>query len=370
MMTTPNANIEAAKAAGLRYVRDELPGITRRRRGKHFAFFDPSGDRITDRQEIQRIRSLAIPPAYADVWICPIPNGHLQATGRDARGRKQYRYHARWREVRDETKFDRMLAFAEALPKIRSRLQEHLSLPDLPREKVLATVVQLLETTLIRVGNEEYAKENASYGLSTLESRHVEIEGATVRFRFRGKSGVRHAVDLRDRRLARIIQACRDIPGQELFQYVDDAGEYHNIDSQDVNDYVREISGGDFTAKDFRTWVGTVTCAAMLWSEPSIENASDSKKHVAETIRQVAERLGNTAAVCRKCYVHPTVIESYLEGATSPFPRKRRVRKIGTQAALSSEEEMTLRFLKRRLKESAGKRTTRQLRASLKSATA
>ena len=347
-MTTATANLEAAKAAGLRYMRDELPGITRRKAGAHFTFFDPSGKRITDRDEVQRIRALAIPPAYTDVWISPIANGHLQATGRDARGRKQYRYHKRWREVRDENKFGRMVDFAKALPKIRSAVQAHLALPGLPREKVLATVVQLLETTLIRVGNEEYAKENASYGLSTLERRHVEIEGATVRFRFRGKSGIRHAVDLHDRRLAKIIRACRDIPGQELFQYVDEDGQYHSIDSEGVNDYIRTISGGDFTAKDFRTWVGTVACAVMLQEAPRFETEAEGRKQVLETIRQVAQRLGNTAAVCRKCYVHPTVIECYLEG--NRFPLLQSKRKTDSSAELSTDERMTYRLLKNRLK--------------------
>jgi DNA topoisomerase-1 len=362
-MTTA-ANLESAKAAGLRYVRDELPGITRRLRGRHFQFFDPTGKRITEASEIARIRALAIPPAYKDVWISPIVNGHLQATGRDSRGRKQYRYHKRWREVRDETKFGRMIDFGHALPTIRAKLQEHLGLPGLPREKVLATVVQLLETTLIRVGNEEYAKDNASYGLSTLEGRHVQIEGSTVRFRFRGKSGVRHAVDLHDRRLARIIRACRDIPGQELFAYVDDAGEHRNIDSEAVNEYIREISGADFTAKDFRTWVGTVVCAVMLANCPPFESESEAKKNVVETIRQVAQRLGNTAAVCRKCYVHPSVIETYLEGGTLRRGKVRGSRKRPAKG-LNLEEKATLQMLKRRLRPTDAQRTAKQLRASL-----
>ncbi|MBV9278044.1 MAG: DNA topoisomerase IB [Candidatus Eremiobacteraeota bacterium] len=365
-MTIAPENVEAAKAAGLRYVRDEVPGITRRKQGAHFIFFDPSGKRITERAEIERIRSLAIPPAYTDVWISPIANGHLQATGRDARGRKQYRYHKRWREVRDETKFDRMIDFAKALPMIRAAVDTHLELPGLPREKVLATVVRLLETTLIRVGNEEYAKDNDSYGLSTLERRHVKLEGATVRFRFRGKSGIRHAIDLHDRRLAKIIRACRDIPGQELFQYVDDDGQYHSIDSAAVNDYIREVSGGDFTAKDFRTWVGTVICAMMLQEAPRFESETEGKKHVIETIRQVAERLGNTAAVCRKCYVHPTVIESYMEGARFPLVSTKRARKSAPNGELKPEEKMTLRLLKNSLKGSDADRTAKQLRASLK----
>lgn len=363
---TSTLNLESAKAAGLKYLSDELPGITRRLRGGHFQFFDAAGKRIIEKGEIDRIRALAIPPAYTNVWISPIANGHLQATGRDARGRKQYRYHKRWREVRDETKFDHIVAFGKALPAIRAKVEEHLNLPGLPREKVLATVVQLLETTLIRVGNEEYAKENASYGLSTLESRHVRVDGSTLRFRFRGKSGVRHAIDLQDRRLARIVRACRDIPGQELFQYVDDDEACHNIDSQDVNEYIREIAGADFSAKDFRTWVGTVTCAVMLSDCPPFDSPADAKKNIVEAIKQVAGRLGNTAAVCRNSYVHPAILEDYLAGGTMPRVRKARGRRLKSTSHLRAEEKATLRMLERRAAQSDPQRTSRLLRASLR----
>lgn len=363
----PTAPHEAARAAGLRYVTDEMPGIRRKLAGKHFAFYNPNGRKIRDQAEIARIRALAIPPAYTDVWISPIAHGHLQATGRDARGRKQYRYHKRWREVRDETKYGRMIAFAKALPKMRKIIDQHMALPGLPREKVLATVVQLLETTLIRVGNEEYAKDNKSYGLTTMKDQHVQISGSTLRFKFKGKSGVRHAINLHDRRLARIVQACRDIPGQDLFQYEDDDGQHQSIDSQDVNAYIKEISGDDFTAKDFRTWVGTVTCALTLAGLPAIESESDKKKTVVEAIKLVAERLGNTPAVCRKCYVHPSIIDHYLEtGMLKPLAtaavRDFRVPTTG----LRPEEKAVVRLLERRSKESDSQRTAKQLERSLR----
>jgi len=350
---------QSARAAGLRYITDEMPGIRRKLAGKHFAFFDPKGKKINDESEIKRIRALAIPPAYTDVWISPIANGHLQATGRDARGRKQYRYHKRWREVRDETKYGRMIAFAKALPTIRKTVQAHIALPALPREKVLATVVQLLETTLIRVGNEEYAKDNNSYGLTTMKDQHVQISGSTLRFKFKGKSGVRHAIDLRDRRLAKVVQACRDIPGQDLFQYEDDAGNYQAIDSQDVNGYIKDIAGEDFTAKDFRTWVGTVACALTLADLPSVETAVDAKKNVIEAIKLVAQRLGNTPAVCRKSYVHPSIIDQYLEAG----PLKPLASRTG---GLQSEEKAVLRLLEKCAKESDSQRTTKQLKRSLR----
>src|SRR5436190_10175993 len=259
--TLPTTAPEAAKEAGLRYTSDDRPGIRRRRRGRSFQYIRPDGGAITDAAERARINALAIPPAWTDVWICPSPNGHLQATGRDARGRKQYRYHPRWREVRDEVKYGRLIKFAEALPSIRMRTNADLAKSGLPREKVLAAVVQLLEKTLIRVGNEEYARQNGSIGLTTMRDAHAKVSGSTVRFEFRGKSGIRHAVDLNDRRLAAIVKACRDLPGYELFQYIDDDGTRQVIDSCDVNDYLREICGSDFTAKDFRTWSGTVLAA-------------------------------------------------------------------------------------------------------------
>jgi DNA topoisomerase-1 len=264
---------------------------------------------------LQRIKALAIPPAWTDVWICADPRGHLQATGRDARGRKQYRYHPRWRDVRDEVKYGRLIAFAGALPKIRARTQADLRKPGLPRQKVLATVVQLLEKTFIRVGNEEYAKQNGSVGLTTMRDQHAKVNGTSVRFEFRGKSGVQHAVDLRDKRLARIVKACRDLPGYELFQYVDGDGTREVIDSADVNEYLREITGEDFTAKDFRTWAGTVLAAAELSAADGASSPRQARRNIVKAVEAVAERLGNTRAVCRKSYIHPAIFDAYLAGA-------------------------------------------------------
>ncbi|MBC5829962.1 MAG: DNA topoisomerase IB [Candidatus Eremiobacteraeota bacterium] len=359
--------IASAKAAGLRYVSDDRPGIRRKLQGKHFAFRGIDGRLIKDEAEINRIRALAVPPAYTDVWICPDPNGHIQATGRDARGRKQYRYHKRWREIRDETKYGRMIAFAQALTKIRARVDTDMARPGLPREKVLATVVQLLETTLIRVGNEEYATDNQSYGLTTLKDQHVDIKGSSLRFTFKGKSGVRHAIDLHDRRLSTIVRACRDIPGQHLFQYIDDQGHSQSIDSADVNEYIRHISGDEFSAKDFRTWVGTVTCALMLAAQDPIESAAAAKKNLNEVIKSVAQRLGNTPAVCRKCYIHPTVIESYMEGGALRQLPAAVVEDLKTPSiGLRTEERAVLDLLKKRLGESDSDRTTKLLRKSLR----
>jgi DNA topoisomerase-1 len=305
---------ESAQAAGLRYVSDADPGIRRKRVGKHFSYIGLDGRPIHDPTTLKRIKSLAIPPAYTDVWICPDPRGHLQATGRDARGRKQYRYHPQWRQVRDETKYNRMIAFGCALPAIRARIEHDLSLPGLPHEKVLAGVVRLLETTLIRVGNQEYARTNKSFGLTTLRDQHVTIDGAIVRFHFRGKSGKIQTVNLNDRRLARIVKRCRDLPGYELFQYIDEDGQRQTIGSSDVNEYLREITGQDFTAKDFRTWAGTVLAAQALQEYETFDNATQAKKNVVRAIELVAERLGNTPSICRKCYVHPVVLDAYLEG--------------------------------------------------------
>jgi DNA topoisomerase-1 len=352
---------ESARAAGLRYVSDEMPGIRRVSSGKHFTYLLPGGNELTDERELARIKALAIPPAYSDVWICPIANGHIQATGRDARGRKQYRYHKRWREVRDENKYGRMIAFAQALPKIRKRIEADLSLPDLPREKVLAAVVQLLETTAIRVGNDEYAKDNGSFGLTTFRNKHAKVDGSTVRFLFRGKSGIRHAIDLRDKRLARIIRKCQDLPGQQLFEYVDDTGTTRAIDSSDVNEYIREISGEDFSAKDFRTWLGTVTCAALLCEPDEAQKQAERKQRVAAVIKDVANRLGNTPAVCRKCYVHPHVLEAYMEGGSLVTPAKMR-----HSEGLLPEENFVLALLRERAKETGGEKTLRQLKQSLK----
>jgi len=306
--------VESAQAAGLRYVSDTTPGIRRKRSGSGFSYVAPDGQVIKDAAEISRIRSLAIPPAYTDVWISPTPNGHIQATGRDARGRKQYRYHPKWREKRDETKFGRVLAFSEVLPRIRAQVERDLSKPGLPREKVLATVVRLLDCTGIRIGNDEYARSNRSFGLTTLQDRHVEISGSNIKFEFRGKSGKNHSVSLSDRRLAKIVQRCQDIPGEDLFQYVDEEGVRQTISSGDVNDYLREISGAAFTAKDFRTWSGTKLAVAALTDIGHCTSARQIKTNILRAIDSVANQLNNTRAVCRKYYVHPSVFEAYTAG--------------------------------------------------------
>jgi DNA topoisomerase-1 len=339
--------IESAEAAGLRYVSDTQPGIRRKKAGKGFTYVGTDGKTIRDATVLNRIRSLAIPPAYADVWICPNPNGHLQATGRDARGRKQYRYHPKWREVRDETKFGRMLAFSEALPEIRKRVEQDLERPGLPREKVLATVVSLLECTCIRVGNEEYTKANRSYGLTTLQDRHVKISGSNLRFEFRGKSGKTHSVTLNDRRLARIVQRCQAVPGEDLFQYIDDDGTRQSIGSGDVNEYIKEISGQEFTAKDFRTWAGTLLAVAALSEVGAWSTQRQAKSNVLRAIDSVAEQLNNTRAVCRKYYVHPAVFESYLAG-TMADALKNGVKET-VKSTLGDEEASVVRLLRHHL---------------------
>ena len=337
---------ESAKAASLRYVTDDKPGISRRRRGASFQYIAPSGEVIRDAEELQRIKSLAIPPAWREVWICPIRNGHLQATGRDAKGRKQHRYHPRWREVRDENKYGRILTFARALPLIRQRVDGDLRLPGLPRDKILATVVRLLETSHIRVGNEEYARQNKSYGLATLRNRHVNVSGSTIRFEFRGKSGVEHALDINDRRLAKIIKRCQDLPGYELFQYIDDDGEHRAIDATDVNDYIRQIAGEDFSTKDFRTWAGTVLAARALRQFETAASDSESKRNVVQAIESVAKKLGNTKAVCRKCYIHPAVLQSYTDGSLLRALRRRLKKEINDSLGLDAEEAAVLKLLK------------------------
>ena len=344
--------LESARVAGLRYVNDETtPGIRRIGSKQRVRYVLPNGRTLADQNEIQRIKSLGIPPAWTDVWICPIANGHLQATGRDARGRKQYRYHPRWREVRDEVKYGRLIAFADALPMIRHRTDADLRRPGLPREKVLAAVVQLLEKTLIRVGNEEYARHNGSVGLTTMKDGHAKINGGKVRFAFRGKSGIEHAIDLDDRRLARIVKACRDLPGYELFQYLDDDGGTQTIDSADVNAYLREISGQDFTAKDFRTWAGTVLAAQALAEVERFSSKTDAKRNVVKAIESVAKRLGNTRAVCRKCYIHPAILDAYMDGATIKTIAARA--KLADGAALNGHERAVVSMIAARLKKSA-----------------
>jgi DNA topoisomerase-1 len=346
--------VESAKIAGLRYVSDErMRGIRRIGRQNRFRYVGLDGRTIADRAELQRIKALAIPPAWTDVWICPSAAGHLQATGRDARRRKQYRYHPRWREVRDEVKYGRLVAFARALPRIRARTDADLKRAGLPREKVLAAVVQLLEKTLIRVGNEEYARQNRSFGLTTMREQHATIDGSTMRFVFRGKSGIEHSVDLRDARLARIVKACRDLPGYELFGYVDGHRERQVIDSADVNAYVREISGEDFTAKDFRTWAGTVLAAKALAGVRAFASQAEAKRNIVRAIESVAKRLGNTQAVCRKCYIHPAVFDAYLDGATIDTARTRGDRLTKKTRVLTDEEAAVVGLIEQRLRKIA-----------------
>jgi DNA topoisomerase I len=348
------APIESARTAGLRYVTDDRPGIRREMSSLGFKYYRPDGRLIRRPAELKRIASLAVPPAWKDVWICPDGRGHLQATGRDARGRKQYRYHPNWRQTRDETKYERMPAFAAALPKIRGRTAADLARPGLPREKVLAAVVQLLEKTLIRVGNDEYARDNNSFGLTTLRDRHVQVRGRVVKFEFRGKSGVRRSITVTDDRLARIVKNCRDLPGQELFQYVDDDGRTCDVGSTDVNEYLKEISGQDFTAKDFRTWAGTVlACAALREMESSGKRAT---KDVVRAIDAVAGLLGNTRAVCRKSYIHPAIIDAYVDGTMKRVLAGRSGGGGGRgRGRLSSDESAVLAILRVLQKQSATK---------------
>jgi DNA topoisomerase-1 len=347
MVNSPSLDLaldpeESSKLAHLRYVTDQKPGIRRKRWGRSFRYFDPEGKPVHDEKTLARIKSLAIPPAWREVWICPLPYGHLQATGRDAKGRKQSRYHPRWREMRDETKYERMRLFGEWLPRIRERVEHDLALPGLPREKVLATIVRLLETTFIRVGNQEYAKENHSYGLTTLRNKHVDVEGSTVHFKFKGKSGRVHQIDLEDRRLARIVKHCLDLPGYELFQYLDNEGQPHSIDASDVNEYLHEITGQPFTAKDFRTWAGSLLACGALRELNRFESASQAKKNLVQAIKQVAAQLGNTPAVCRKCYVHPGVITSYLDGNMAKSFEKQVEREIAKSPHALRQEELDL----------------------------
>ncbi|WP_312224863.1 DNA topoisomerase IB [Stutzerimonas nitrititolerans] len=326
----------------LHYVDDSQPGISRRRLRGKFVYFNPQGERIRDPMEVRRIDKLAIPPAYQDVWISPDPQGHLQATGRDARGRKQYRYHPRWREIRDSDKYERMLAFGQALPKLRGGLEKHLTLPGMPREKVMALVVTLLESTLIRIGNPRYARSNRSYGLTTLRTRHVDIHGTSIRFQFRGKSGVEHKVTLRDRRLARLMRRCMELPGQQLFQYLGDDGQRRTVSSSDVNGYLREMTGCDFTAKDYRTWAGSALALEHL-RRLKCASEAETRRSLLETVKQIASQLGNTPAVCRQCYIHPAILHAFGEGTLGSL-RAARKRKW-----LSSEEATLLAFLRQQV---------------------
>lgn len=328
--------IAAAAEAGLRYVTDNTPGYRRKANGEHFKYLNTHGKPIRDEERLLRIKRLAIPPAWTDVWICPSPVGHIQATGRDARRRKQYRYHDRWRELRDENKFHRLAEFARELPKIRRRVAQDIRLPGLPRQKVLATVVRLLERTFIRIGNEEYARDNKSFGLTTIKNRHVKVKGDHLRFRFRGKSGRQHEVAITDRRIAKIVSKCQDLPGQDLFQYVSE-GEVRNVTSQDVNDYLREITNENFSAKDFRTWAGTVLAALALAAQSEFETKKQAKANLKTAICAVAKLLGNTPAICRKCYVHPAIVEAYLT----------RTQIAGLSQAIKTPENINLRAVER-----------------------
>jgi DNA topoisomerase-1 len=337
---------DAAAAAGLRFVSDEETGLRRRRKGGSFVYLSAAGRPIKERATLARIRKLAIPPAWSDVWICRSDVGHLQATGRDARGRKQYRYHPEWHRVRDETKYDRLASFAQALPRMRKAVDRHLRGQGLGREKVLATVVRLLETTLIRVGNREYARANKSYGLTTLQDRHVQFNGSAVKFKFRAKTGKEWRLKVTDRRIARIVRSCQDLPGQHLFQYEDETGEIRQVSSTDVNAYLREIAGIDVTAKDFRTWAGTVLAATALGEFERVDSEAAAKRNIKQAIELVAAQLGNTTTICRKCSVHPKVLEFYLDGSLAgrlkrKVPKKRR-REL---AELQPEEAATLVLL-------------------------
>jgi DNA topoisomerase-1 len=350
---------ESAEQAGLRHVSDQRPGLRRERRGDGFAYFKPNGERVQDEATLERIRKLAIPPAWTEVWICPQASGHLQATGRDARGRKQYRYHPQFREVREGTKYEHMLEFADALPGIRERIAEDMRRRGLPRPKVLATIVHLLETTLIRVGNEDYARANKSFGLTTLRSSHVKVGQEQLRFQFKGKSGKVWQLQVKNRRVATIVRACQELPGQDLFQYLDEDGQLQSVSSGDVNDYLREISGRDITAKDFRTWAGTVLAAVELQACRGAD--SPQAQQLREATARVAARLGNTPTICRKCYVHPEVIAAWQQGELT-LPDAGSTDGSGEQAGvLRAEEKAVLALLRERL----GRTLTGQLEKSL-----
>jgi DNA topoisomerase I len=343
--------ISSAKFAGLRYILDTAPGIRRERNGSGFKYIETSGALITNSDQLSRLKALAIPPAWKDVWICTSPQGHLQATGRDAKGRKQYKYHPLWREVRDSTKFHRMIAFVEALPVIRDRVQKDLEEPGLPKEKILATIVHLLELTLIRIGNEEYAKENNSYGLTTMRNHHLNVKGSKIRFQFKGKSGKSHSIGIKNKRLARILKKCQEIPGQELFQYIDENGNPVSIDSSDVNDYLRSITNQDFTAKDFRTWAGTIYTFMTLRNFDPYQSEADAKTQIKLTIETVAELLGNTPTICRKCYIHPQVLDGHLDRSLMKLESKSPERVPG----LAEEEVLVLSYLRKQSRKTVSK---------------
>jgi DNA topoisomerase-1 len=346
--------IQAAKTSGLRYVLDTIPGIRRKRRGHAFAYFDSHGKAVRAADEITRIRSLAIPPAWTDVWISPFANSHLQATGRDAKGRKQYRYHPRWREARDQTKYERLMVVGQKLPALRARVAKDLARPGLPRIKVVATVVKLLEATLIRVGNEEYARENQSFGLTTLRNKHVKVKGSKIYFNFRGKSGVGHELEFANPRLARIVKRCQELPGQQLFEYVDEEGAPRVVESSDVNEYLRAATGEEFTAKDFRTWAGTVLAARALREVESFDSKAQAKRNILKAIESVTKKLGNTRTVCKKCYIHPAVMDSYMDGTLlKTLDQRARREMVGSLGRLNPEEAAVMAILEQQSKAAA-----------------
>jgi len=345
-------SVQTAREAGLSYVEVSSLDIKRIGENGKFRYIDGGGRTVRDAAVLARIRGLVIPPAWTEVRICTSESGHLQAIGRDARGRLQYRYHPRWREVRDCAKYDHILEFAAALPRIRRRVAGDLAQRALSREKVLATVVSLLETTLIRVGNEEYARSNGSFGLSTMRERHVAVHGETVEFRFPGKSGRRHSIQLRNRRIAHVIRRLQELPGQRLFQYEGSDGVIHDIESGDVNAYLHEVGGSDFTAKDFRTWAGTVLAGTALLGMGEFTTALQAKRNIVAAIEFTAARLGNTPAICRKCYVHPEIFSGYLDGGLAAAGRQQTAAK----QMLAAEETMVLSFLRRRLVKRAAER--------------
>ena len=360
---------DAAEEAGLAYVDDSTPGLTRRKSGAGFSYRDPKGAPVRDAKTLARIRALAIPPAYTDVWICTRANGHIQATGRDAKGRKQYRYHADFRAARDQTKFAHIMTFADVLPALRARVDADMGKTGLPREKVLATVVHLLETTLIRVGNDDYARTNKSFGLTTLRDRHATIAGKSLTFRFKGKSGKTWDLGVEDRRVARIVKACQDLPGQELFQYRDADGTIRDVTSADVNAYLREITGQPITAKDFRTWAGTVLAALALQEFETFDSQAAAKKNLRTAIESVASRLGNTPTICRKCYIHPQVLDCYLEGDLLLQVKDAVEDELRHDLTrLKPEEAAVLGLLQARLAKATGKEKSRRTGKNAKTA--
>ena len=341
----------SAAAAGLRYVTDAMPGIRRHRHGRGFTYIGPDGEVIRARESLKRFRLLVIPPAWTEVWICPDEDGHLQVTARDARGRKQYRYHPHFRQHRDGTKFERMFELSDVLWKIRERVESDIELPGLARDKIMATVVWLLETTLIRIGSDEYRKANKSFGLTTLRRRHVAVVGSELRFEFRGKSGIQHAVSVTDKRIARIVQRCQELRGEELFKYLDDEGKRQEVDAEDVNAYMQEVTGRDITAKDFRTWAGTMLAAEALRKMGPAKNRREAERNIVAAVDMTAKRLGNTRSVCRMYYIHPALIEAYLEGSVlPPMPERRWSKRKSKGPTLRQHEMDVLAFLKARLK--------------------